>query len=123
RRRCGRPLPGRPEGRVPAGGAGRIEISGAAVERAGRRSTSPARGADGAARLREWTVKYMLLIYSNPANWSALPEAERNGLMDEYGTGTKDIVDSGEVVSGAPLAGSGGASAARVRGAAADGNA
>src|SRR5947208_2514400 len=120
RRRGGRPLPGRPEGRVPAGGAGRIEISGGAVERAGRRSTSPARGADGAARLREWTVKYMLLIYSNPANWAALPEAERNGLMAEYGTFTKDIVDSGEFVSGDPLAGIEAASTVRVRGGASD---
>ena len=56
----------------------------------------------------------MLLIYSNPANWAALPEAERNGLMGEYGTFTKDIVDSGEFVSGDPLAGTETASTVRV---------
>ena len=56
----------------------------------------------------------MLLIYSNPANWAALPEAERNGLMAEYGTFTKDIVDSGEFVSGDPLAGTETASTVRV---------
>ena len=59
-------------------------------------------------------MKYMLLIYSNPANWAALPEAERNGLMGEYGTFTKDIVDSGEFVSGDPLAGTETASTVRV---------
>jgi hypothetical protein len=65
-------------------------------------------------------VKYMLLIYSNPANWAALPEAERNGLMAEYGTFTKDIVDSGEFVSGDPLAGTETASTVRVRAGATD---
>ncbi|TMM33711.1 MAG: YciI family protein [Actinobacteria bacterium] len=65
-------------------------------------------------------MKYMLLIYSNPANWAALPEAERNGLMAEYGTFTKDIVDSGEFVSGDPLAGIEAASTVRVRGGASD---
>ena len=49
-------------------------------------------------------MKYMLLIYSNPANWATLPEAEQKGLMDEYWTFTKDITDSGEFVSGDPLA-------------------
>ncbi len=57
----------------------------------------------------------MLLIYSNPANWAALPEAERNGLNREYGVFTKDIVDSGEFVSGDPLAGIETASTVRVR--------
>ncbi len=57
----------------------------------------------------------MLLIYSNPANWAALPEAERNGLMAEYGTFTKDIVDSGEFVSGDPLAGIETATTVKVR--------
>ena len=49
-------------------------------------------------------MKYMLLIYSNPANWATLSEDERNGLMGEYGQFTKDIVDSGEFVAGDPLA-------------------
>lgn len=60
-------------------------------------------------------MKYMLLIYSNPANWAELPEAERAGLNREYGTFTKDIVDSGEFVSGDPLAGTDTASTVRVR--------
>jgi hypothetical protein len=57
----------------------------------------------------------MLLIYSNPANWAALPEAERKGLNAEYGVFTKDIVDSGEFVSGDPLAGPEATSTVRVR--------
>jgi hypothetical protein len=48
--------------------------------------------------------KYLLSIYSNPANWAALPEAERDGLLAEYGKFTQEIIDSGELVDGAPLA-------------------
>jgi hypothetical protein len=58
----------------------------------------------------------MLLIYSNPANWAALPEAEQKGLMDEYGTFSKEIVDSGEFVSGDPLADISTARTVQVRG-------
>jgi hypothetical protein len=58
----------------------------------------------------------MLLIYSNPANWAALPEAERNAMMAEYGTFTQDIVSSGEFVSGDPLAGVDTATTVKVRG-------
>ncbi len=65
-------------------------------------------------------MKYMLLIYSNPANWAALPEAERNGLMGEYGTFTREIVESGEFVAGDPLADVTTATTVRVRGGAAD---
>ena len=57
----------------------------------------------------------MLLIYSNPASWAALSEAERNGLMGEYGGLTKEIVESGEFVSGDPLAGVDTATTVKVR--------
>jgi hypothetical protein len=49
-------------------------------------------------------VKYILLIFSNPANWAALSEGERANLNRDYGTFTQDIVASGEFVSGDPLA-------------------
>jgi hypothetical protein len=62
----------------------------------------------------------MLLIYSNPANWAKLSENERNGLMGEYGTLTKDIVDSGEFVSGDPLAGVETATTVKIRGGSAE---
>jgi hypothetical protein len=61
-------------------------------------------------------VKYMLLIYSNPANWAALSEDERAGLNREYGTFTQDIITSGEFVSGDPLAGVDATTTVRVRG-------
>jgi hypothetical protein len=57
----------------------------------------------------------MLLIYSNPANWAALSEADQAALNAAYGTFTKDIVDSGEFVSGDPLAGIDTATVVKVR--------
>jgi hypothetical protein len=87
------------------------------VDVAGTRSTSLMKGADTWGATGVWSVmKYMLLIYSNPENWATLPEAERNGLMAEYGTFTQEIVESGEFVSGDPLADVSSASTVRVRG-------
>jgi len=61
-------------------------------------------------------MKYMLLIYSNPANWAALPEADRRQLNSDYGTFSKEIMESGEFVAGDPLAGVDAATSVRVRG-------
>jgi RNA polymerase sigma factor (sigma-70 family) len=61
-------------------------------------------------------MKYLLLIHSNPANWAALSPAERDGLMSEYFAFTKEIVDSGEFVSGSQLADATQAQVVRVRG-------
>src|SRR2546421_6710611 len=74
------------------------------------------RGATSGARDEERAVRYMLLIYSNPANWDNLSEEERGGLMGEYGAFTKEIVDSGEHVDGAPLGDPGTSRTVRVRG-------
>ena len=60
-------------------------------------------------------MKYMLLIYSNPANWAALSETDRATLNRDYGTFTQDIVASGEFVSGDPLAGIDTATTVKVR--------
>jgi hypothetical protein len=60
-------------------------------------------------------MKYLLSIYSNPANWAALSQTERDGLMGEYAAFSKEIVDSGEYVDGAPLADPGTALTVRVR--------
>ncbi len=49
-------------------------------------------------------MKYMLLIYTNPANWDVLSEDERNKLMGEYGAFSQQLTESGELVDGAPLA-------------------
>jgi hypothetical protein len=61
-------------------------------------------------------VKYMLLIYSNPANWAALPEEEQKGLMGEYGAFTQDITDSGEFLHGDQLGDVSTATTVQVRG-------
>ncbi|HEV8559665.1 MAG TPA: YciI family protein [Actinophytocola sp.] len=60
-------------------------------------------------------MKYLLSIYSNPANWAVLPESERDGLMAEYAVFSKEIMDSGELVDGAPLADFSTAQTVRVR--------
>ena len=65
-------------------------------------------------------MKYMLLIYSNPANWAALSEADRTGMYAEYGAFTQELVDSGEYISGDPLAGPETASTVTVRDGAVD---
>src|SRR4051794_35527761 len=80
------------------------------------RSMSPVRGAASAPRTLGVTVKYMLLIYTNAANWAALSEADRHALNADYGTFTQEIVASGEFVSGEPLAGVESATTVKVRG-------
>jgi hypothetical protein len=60
-------------------------------------------------------VKYLLLIYTNPANWALLSEDERNALLGEYSVFNKDITESGELVDGYPLADPSAATSVRVR--------
>jgi hypothetical protein len=49
-------------------------------------------------------VKYMLLIYNNPAMLEALPEADMKAIMDEVGTIMEELQQSGEWLGGAGLA-------------------
>jgi hypothetical protein len=49
-------------------------------------------------------VKYMLLIYNNPANWELLPEHERAALMGEADNLIAELVASGEWLGGEALA-------------------
>jgi hypothetical protein len=49
-------------------------------------------------------VKYMLLIYSNPATWETLSPQEVDGIMGEAGALMKELTDSGEWVGGEALA-------------------
>jgi hypothetical protein len=65
-------------------------------------------------------MKYMLLIYSNPANWGSLPEAERAALNEAYGTFTQEIMGTGEFVNGDPLGDLSAATTVRVRGGSTD---
>lgn len=61
-------------------------------------------------------MKYLLLIYQNPANWDTISEAERDGIMQEVGTIMAELTESGEWVGGEGLADSSQAKTIRVRG-------
>jgi hypothetical protein len=60
-------------------------------------------------------MKYLLSIYSNPASWAVLTDAEREGLLGEYAAFSKEITETGEYVDGAPLADPTTAQTVRVR--------
>src|ERR687895_577393 len=60
-------------------------------------------------------MKYLLLIYSNPAVWDSLSEAERSQMMVEAETLMKELADTGEWVGGAALADPSNSRAIRVR--------
>src|SRR5437763_6447648 len=66
-------------------------------------------------RRRGATMKYMLLIYSDPKGWASVSEAEQAALMGEYFAFTKAIVDSKERPAGDPLQGLETATTVRVR--------
>jgi hypothetical protein len=60
-------------------------------------------------------MRYMLLIYSNPAAWAALDGPGANQMMADYGTFTQSIIQSGEFVAGDPLQGIDTATSVRLR--------
>ncbi|MDT4933952.1 MAG: hypothetical protein QOK11_1844 [Pseudonocardiales bacterium] len=49
-------------------------------------------------------MKYMLLIYNNPAVYEAWSEQERQALFDEVDVVMKELTESGELVGGEALA-------------------
>jgi hypothetical protein len=49
-------------------------------------------------------MKYMLLIYQNPANWEALPEDERNAVFQEVDALVAEMTEQGEFIGGDGLA-------------------
>lgn len=49
-------------------------------------------------------MKYMLLIYQNPAGFQALSEEERNAVFADVDTIMKELTDSGEWIGGDGLA-------------------
>jgi hypothetical protein len=61
--------------------------------------------ATGQATPKEDTVKYMLLIYSEPNAYASLSKEENDALFGEYFTFTQKIQESGEFVAGDPLQG------------------
>jgi hypothetical protein len=49
-------------------------------------------------------MKYILLIYNNPATYESWSEEQRNELFGEVDTIMKELSDSGELVGGEGLA-------------------
>jgi hypothetical protein len=43
-------------------------------------------------------VKYVVLIYSNPATWEALPEAERNRVLGIHNAMLRTLTATGELI-------------------------
>ncbi len=43
-------------------------------------------------------MKYVVLIYNNPATWEALPHAERDRIMNIHNTLIKELTASGELL-------------------------
>ncbi len=60
-------------------------------------------------------MKYMLLIYNNPATYAAWSEQERAALFGEVDAIMKEITESGELVSTDALADASTARTVRVR--------
>ncbi len=50
------------------------------------------------------TVKYMLLIYSNPESWASLSAEQREGLARAHHDLTRELTEQGMLVSSAGLA-------------------
>lgn len=70
-------------------------------------------------------MKYLLMIYSNPATWTHpmflhqhddLSDAERDGLIGEVTTLMTELSESGELIGGEPLGDPASSTVVRVRG-------
>jgi hypothetical protein len=61
-------------------------------------------------------MRYMLLIYNNPATYQAFSEEERNELFGEVDQLMKELAESGEWIGGEALADASTAKTVRVRG-------
>ena len=61
-------------------------------------------------------MKYILLIYQNPATWETFSEEERNRVMAEAGELMEELTQSGEWVGGEALADPSNTKTVRVRG-------
>jgi hypothetical protein len=61
-------------------------------------------------------VKYMLMIYNNPATMQEMTDQERNGILTQVDMIMKELTESGELVGGEALADPSTAKTVRVRG-------
>lgn len=60
-------------------------------------------------------MKYMLLIYNNPATYEAWSQEEREAMFGEVGALMAELTESGEFVAGEALADSANSRTVRVR--------
>jgi hypothetical protein len=60
-------------------------------------------------------VKYMLLIYNNPATYEALPQDERDALFAQVDKVMAELNESGELLADAALADASNGKTVRVR--------
>jgi len=60
-------------------------------------------------------MRYMLLIYSPPGDWSSVPVEEQQRIMQAYGTYTEELRASGKMVAGDALQPTATATSIRVR--------
>jgi hypothetical protein len=74
---------------------------------------SRARG--GRQDVRSAEVKYLLLIYQNPAAWETFSEEERNRVFGEVDALVDELTRSGELIGGEGLADSSNTKTVRVR--------
>jgi hypothetical protein len=56
------------------------------------------RGPRGNAACKERDVRYVVLIYSNPATWEALPDAERDRVLGIHNRQIKELTETGELL-------------------------
>jgi hypothetical protein len=66
--------------------------------------------------MRRIELKYILLIYQNPAAWEALSEEERARVLGEVDEIWNELTESGELVGGEALAHPSTTRTVRVRG-------
>jgi hypothetical protein len=48
-------------------------------------------------------MQYMLMCCFNEAQWEKIPAAQRDGIMHDYETVVRDLIESGHYVGGAKL--------------------
>jgi hypothetical protein len=65
---------------------------------------------------RRDTMKYMLIMHTNPVIWDSLSEEEKNDVMEGHGPLLEMIKASGEMISTAALAAPTESATVRVRG-------
>ncbi|GIH14509.1 YciI family protein [Rugosimonospora africana] len=61
-------------------------------------------------------MKYLLLIYNDPAEFATMPDADRQRIFDDVDVIMKELTESGEMVGGQALAAPSQTKTVRLRG-------